>query len=86
MPHAQVEWEHSFDDDPSQLVTRFLADPTNTNFVQLGDELDANYFNVGFGLSALWPGGRSAFLAYERLVSSSRLSQDTISLGVRVEF
>jgi len=86
MPHGQLEWERSYEDDATQLVTRFLADPTGTTFVQFGDEIDDNFFNVGVGVSALWPGGRSAFLAYERLLGSSRLSQDTLSLGVRVEF
>jgi len=86
MPHAQLEWDHSFDDDPSQLVARFLADPTGTTFIQTGDELDTNTFNLGVGLSALWPGGRSAYMAYERLLNSSQLKQDTLSLGVRVEF
>lgn len=86
MPHAQVEWEHSFSDDPSQLFSRFLADPTNTRFIQRGDDIDTDFFNVGFGMSALWPGGRSAYLTYERLVGASRLKQDTLSLGVRIEF
>jgi outer membrane autotransporter protein len=86
MPHAQLEFEHSFEDDPSQLVARFLADPTGGTFVQLGDDVDTDFFNVGIGMSALWPGGRSAYLAYERLVGSSQLSQDTLSIGVRIEF
>ncbi len=86
MPHVQAEWEHKFEDDPTQLFSRFLADPSGTRFIQLGDDIDTNTFNVGFGLSALWPGGRSAYLAYERLVGASGLTQNTLSVGVRVEF
>ncbi len=86
MPHFQAEWEHKFEDDPTQLFSRFVADPTGTRFVQLGDDIDTNTFNVGFGLSALWPGGRSAYLAYERLLSAAGLTQNTLSVGVRIEF
>lgn len=86
MPHVQAEWEHKFEDDPTQLFSRFLADPSGTRFVQLGDDIDTNTFNVGFGLSALWPGGRSAYLAYERLLSAAGLTQNTLSVGVRIEF
>lgn len=86
MPYGMVEWEHRFDDDPARLVTRFIADPTGSVTIQTGDVMDSDYFNVGLGLSALWPGGRSAYIAYERLVSAARQSQDTLSVGIRIEF
>jgi outer membrane autotransporter protein len=86
MPHALLEFEHRFEDDPAQLVARFAFDPTSTVFLQTGDEIDSDVVNVGLGLSALWPGGRSAFVQYERLMSASQLSQDTLSIGVRIEF
>jgi outer membrane autotransporter protein len=86
MPHAQIEWEHEFKDDPQSLVTRFLNDPTASAIRIEGDPVDTNYYNVGFGLSALFPGGRSAFFYYEHLAGSEGLSQDNLSLGVRIEF
>lgn len=86
MPTATLEWEHEFQDDPNRLTARFLFDPTATPIEQVGDDVDANYFNVGLGVSALFPGGRSAFLYYEELVGATRLSQGILSLGVRVEF
>jgi outer membrane autotransporter protein len=86
MPHAQLEWEHEFEDDPQQLVARFLHDPTNTAIRVEGDEVDTDYFNIGLGLSALFANGRSAFLYYEHLAGSEGLSQDNLSLGVRIEF
>jgi uncharacterized protein YhjY with autotransporter beta-barrel domain len=86
MPHAQLEWEHEFRDDAQQVVTRFLHDPTGTRVRLQGDEVDANYFNIGFGLSALFPGGRSAFFYYEHLAGSEGQSQDNLSIGVRIEF
>jgi uncharacterized protein YhjY with autotransporter beta-barrel domain len=86
MPHAQLEWEHEFRDDPQAVVTRFLHDPTGTRVRLSGDEVDTDYYNIGFGLSALFPGGRSAFFYYEHLAGSEGQSQDNLSIGVRIEF
>jgi outer membrane autotransporter protein len=86
MPHAQLEWEHEFEDDPQQLAARFLHDPTQTVIRAEGDEVDTDYFNIGLGLSALFANGRSAFLFYEHRAGSEGLSQDNLSLGVRIEF
>ena len=86
MPHVQLEWEHEFQDDPDSLVARFLHDPTHTPIRTDGEALDTDYYNLGLGLSALFPGGKSAFLYYERLIGASGQSQDNLSLGVRIEF
>jgi outer membrane autotransporter protein len=86
LPYAQLEWEHEFKDDPQQVVTRFLHDPTGTTIRLNGDSIDTDYYNIGFGLSAIFAGGRSAFLYYEHLAGSEGLTQDTLSLGVRIEF
>jgi outer membrane autotransporter protein len=86
MPHVQLEWEHEFQDDPDSLVARFLHDPTHTAIRTDGEALDTDYYNLGLGLSALFPGGKSAFFYYERLIGASGQSQDNLSLGVRIEF
>jgi outer membrane autotransporter protein len=86
MPHAQVEWEHEFRDSPGNLVARFAHDPTNTPIATTGVATDSDYFNVGVGVSALFPGGRAVYMYYERLMGASRLSQGTLSLGARFEF
>ncbi|GIX35632.1 MAG: hypothetical protein KatS3mg126_1411 [Lysobacteraceae bacterium] len=86
MPSLSVEWEHEFEDDPGQVSARFAFDPSQTRFVRTGDPLDSDYFNVGIGVSAVFPGGRSAYLYYEELVGASRQRQGLLSLGVRMEF
>jgi outer membrane autotransporter protein len=86
MPHAQVEWEHEFRDSPADLVARFAHDPTNTPIATTGSAVDTDYFNVGVGVSALFPGGRSVYVYYEQLMGASRLSQGTLSIGGRFEF
>lgn len=85
-PNLQFEWEHELKDDAQRVVSRFIHDPGNTSVVVDGDPLDRSYFNVGLGLSAIFPGGRSAFVFYEQLMGRSGQSQGTLSLGVRIEF
>ena len=86
MPHVQLELQQEFKDDPQRLATRFTFDPTQTTAIFEGRDVDSSLFNLGLGLSALFPGGRSAYVYYERLMGSSQIKQDTLSLGVRFEF
>lgn len=76
MPQAQLELRHEFDDDPQPLATPFAFAPTAKLATLTGREVDNDQFNVGLGLSALLPGGRSAYVSYERLMASKCLSQD----------
>ncbi len=86
MPNLQVEWEHEFNDDPQRIVSRFLHDPGQTPMLVTGNAFDRDYLNVGIGLSAVLPGGRSAYLFYERLMGKQGESAGSLSLGVRIEF
>jgi outer membrane autotransporter protein len=87
MPHLQLEWEHEFRDDPAELVARFVHDPTGTPMQRPGGrEIDSDFFNLGVGVSALFPGGRAVYVYYEQLLGSSRLDQGTLSVGGRFEF
>lgn len=86
VPNAVVEWNHEFKDDPQTVVYRFLSDPTHTPVVITDVRPDANYFNVGFGLNAVLPGGRSGFFYYEHVAGYSGAHVNRYSLGVRMEF
>ena len=86
MPNLQLEWEREFKDDPQRIVSRFLHDPGLTPMLVTGNELDRDYLNLGIGLSAVLPGGRSAYLFYERLMGKQGESAGSLSLGVRIEF
>lgn len=85
-PNLQLEFEREFEDDAQRIVSRFLHDPGRSPMSLDGDPLDNSYFNVGVGLSAILPGGKSAYVFYERLMGRSGQSQGTLSLGVRIEF
>lgn len=85
-PHAQVEWQHEFRSDPSAAEAHFLYDPTATGFTVTGDEIDSDYFRFGVGLSLVMTHGRSGFFYYEKILSRERMSQYSLTLGLRLEF
>jgi outer membrane autotransporter protein len=86
IPSAQIEWLKEFEDDPEDIVTRFVNDPTGTNITIAGDPIDDNYFNLGLGLSGVFANGKSAFLLYERRAGQNDFDFSSLALGVRIEF
>jgi outer membrane autotransporter protein/uncharacterized repeat protein (TIGR01451 family) len=86
IPHFQFEWQHEFEDDPAKVEMRFLADPLGTPFSIEGDPIDTDFFRFGVGMSFVMTKGRSGFFYYERLISRERFSQNSLALGIRLEF
>lgn len=86
IPNAMLEWNHEFRNDPQTLVTRFVADPTQTPITITEDAPDSSYFNVGIGLNAVLPGGRSGYVTWEHLVGYAGAHENRFSLGIRIEF
>lgn len=86
VPNALLEWNHEFRNDPQTIVTRFIYDPTQTPIVITDPALDDSYFNVGIGLNAVLPGGRSGYVSWEHLVGFTGVHENRFSLGIRVEF
>jgi outer membrane autotransporter protein len=86
VPNALVEWNHEFKNDPQTVVTRFLADPTQTPIFVTDTRVDQNYFNLGIGLNAILPKGRSGFLYYEHVTGYSGVHENRLSAGIRIEF
>lgn len=86
VPHAQVEYLHEFEDSADDIVARFANDPTGTAILVPQADIDTDYFNLGLGLSGVFASGRSAFLYYERRAGQSGYTQDSLALGVRIEF
>lgn len=86
IPNATLEWNHEFRNDPQTIVTRFVYDPTQTPIVITDAPPDNSYFNVGVGLNAVLPGGRSGYISWEHLVGLSGAHENRFSLGIRIEF
>jgi outer membrane autotransporter protein len=86
IPHVQLEWQHEYQADPARVEARFLYDPTATPFTIQGDPIDEDFFRLGLGMSFIMAKGRSGFFYYERLISRERFSQNSLALGIRLEF
>ncbi len=86
IPHAELEWEHDFENNPDNINAYFLQDPTATPFQLRGDSIDTNFFRLGLGLSFQFTHGRSGFIYYEKTLGLSNITQNNISLGFRMEF
>jgi uncharacterized repeat protein (TIGR01451 family) len=86
IPHVQLEWQHEFENDPAQVEARFLFDPLATPFTIHGDEIDQDFFRFGLGMSFVLTKGRSGFFYYERLINRERFAQNSLALGIRLEF
>ena len=63
-----------------------LLSPTATPFTIHGDPVDTDFFRFGVGMSFVMAQGRSGFFYYERLISRERFSQNSLALGIRLEF
>lgn len=85
-PTLRAEWVHEFEDDTDFVVGRFLGDPSGEQFRLPTDATDANYFNLGVGVSAVFARGSSAFLFYQATLGFDDLSYYSLGAGVRWEF
>ncbi len=86
IPHATFEILREFEDQPNQVVSRFVNDPTRTPIIVEGVPPDRDYFNLGIGLSGVFAGGRSAFIYVESRAGQRDYSQTTLAAGARIEF
>ncbi len=86
MPHAEVEWNHEFHDNPDSITARFLNDPTQTPITVRGDPTDTDFFRLGLGVSFVLPKGRSGFIYYEKVLGRTGVTQDNLAVGIRIEF
>jgi uncharacterized protein YhjY with autotransporter beta-barrel domain len=86
VPNAVIEWNHDLKNDPQTVITRFVADPTQTPMAITDQSPDQNYFNIGIGLNAVLPKGRSGFLLWEHLTGYAGAHENRYSVGIRIEF
>ena len=85
VPHVRAEWEHEFEDD-AQDTSSFYQLDANRNLYDLeGESPDTDYFNLGAGVSAIFPNGWMGFVDYEGLVGYEELSKHRLTVGLRVE-
>ncbi|MDX1656236.1 MAG: autotransporter outer membrane beta-barrel domain-containing protein, partial [Candidatus Competibacteraceae bacterium] len=86
VPQARLEWVHEFRDDSRGITGRFAEDPAGERFTIRTDDPDRNYFNLGLGASAVFPGGLNAYAYYEAVLGYEDLDHQSLGVGVRWEF
>jgi len=68
------------------ISNNFANAATAGNFSISADESDTEYMSLGTSLTAVFGGGQSAFIRYERLLLQDRYDFSSYALGLRAEF
>jgi uncharacterized protein YhjY with autotransporter beta-barrel domain len=85
-PQFGLEWQREYNGDPDAFRAFLVSDPTGTPILITGDAQDNSYFRFNLGLSMVLTRGRSGFIQYDRIFGRDGMSQDNLSLGIRIEF
>ena len=85
-PVFTAEYVHEFDNDNEDIVGTFVNDPTNTSFRLPTDSPDENFFNIGFGVSAVISDSVVGFARYQGLFGYDDLDVHAAEFGFRVGF
>jgi len=86
LPQIRGEWIHEFDNQSREVAASFIADAGNNTFIITTDDPDEDYFNLGAGLSAVFPHGIGAFVYYETPIALAEVTAHYLTAGVRYEF
>jgi outer membrane autotransporter protein len=86
VPQLRFEWEHEFEDDMRFVSARFVNDPTRSEFAIETDKADTDYFNLGFGLTAVFSQGKNVYFFYETRLDQDDVTLHRVNAGIRFEF
>ncbi len=82
----KIAYLHELEDGSRDIVSRFVDDPGGTSFAIPTAAPDRDYFNVGFGLSALLARGHQAFVFYQSDLDRDDLNNYLVSAGLHFKF
>lgn len=85
IPQLDMSWEHELNGGAHKITGSFVNDPFATPFTFKTDDPDRNYFQLGLGVSAIIPGGKTAFLQYQTNLGRDHYRDYNVALGARVE-
>lgn len=86
VPQGWLEWLHEYDDGDDEVTGVFVNDPNQIPFALATDSFDTDSFRVGLGVGAQFGQGRTAFVTYEARVGLNNYTEQTATLGVRLDF
>jgi outer membrane autotransporter protein len=88
VPYALLEWKHEF--KGKGAISGTTIDPLTGRAISLAEgnrsKFDRNYYNIGVGVSAQLPKGKSAFLSLESRQGDSVVKDNAVRAGFRWEF
>jgi outer membrane autotransporter protein len=86
LPQAWAEWSHEFEAGDDKVSGSFVYDPSQIAFALATDRFDTDFFRLGVGLGAQFAKGRTAFISYETALGLSDYMEQSVNLGVRLNF
>jgi outer membrane autotransporter protein len=86
VPQLLFEWVHEFLNDGRLIAGNYVNDPSKQPLNIRTDGPGEDFFNLGLGLSAVFQGGKSAFIYYQTALALAHTAQNEIILGVRLAF
>lgn len=86
LPQGWIEWFHEFDDGDENVNGFFTNDPSRIPFALATDAFDTDYFRLGLGLGAQFGQGRTAYLNYEAAMGMNSYREQSVNLGLRLDF
>jgi len=85
-PYLNVAWLHEFRNEGDALVSRYVNALNKSKFENIiarTDDPDEDFFEVGFGVSAVFAGNTQAFLQYELSAGLKYTNSNLVTLGIR---
>ncbi len=86
IPQGQVGWVHEYENDAEQFSAVFVDDPNQNKLLAETDDPDRDYFELGFGVSAVFKRGTQAFIYYDTVLGLDDVTNHIITVGGRMEF
>ena len=89
IPHALLEWKHEFKEEaPFSGELLYGKDSLKDSSFEEShrSKLNKDHLNVGIGVSAVLPEGRSTFLSLESKLGDAVITDNVIRAGFRWEF
>jgi outer membrane autotransporter protein len=85
-PYVSAQWNHEFKSDQSSITSKYVNDPFNIFFTIPVEDAGSDYAIFTLGLSGQFERGIAAFIQYGGTAWLKNVSNQTVSVGVRIPF
>jgi outer membrane lipase/esterase len=85
VPYLRLDWIQELKDDDRNVAVSFAGDAAATAIRFQRERGERSFGEAALGLSAVFPGGFSGFIEYERMFANRQLDHHMFTLGLRIE-